>query len=62
MEAWKGMAKCIFKTPHYDIKCVLNIEESNFNEEKDQIFTFAYGQGPGPRGLTPAPPLRSAWP
>ena len=54
------MAKCIFKTPHYDIKCVLNIEESNFNEEKDQIFTFAYGQGTGPRGLTPAPPLRSA--
>ena len=30
-----------------EIKCVLGVKESNFNEKKVKIFTFAYGQGRG---------------
>ena len=32
----KGHEKCIFETPHNEIKCVLSVKESNFNEKKDQ--------------------------
>ena len=49
----KGHEKCIFETPHNEIKCVLSVKESNFNEKKIKIFTFAYGQG---RGGWPPPP------
>ena len=34
----KGHEKCIFETPHNEIKCVLSVKESNFNEKKDQNF------------------------
>ena len=43
----KGHEKCIFETPYNEIKCVLSVKESNFNEKKIKIFTFAYGQGRG---------------
>ena len=43
----KGHEKCIFETPHNEIKCVFNIKESNFNGKKVNIFTFAYSQGQG---------------
>ena len=33
-----------FETPHNEIGCVLSVKESNFNEKKIKIFTFAYGQ------------------
>ena len=40
--------KCISETPHNEIKCVLSVKESNFNEKKKiKIFTSAYGQGQG---------------
>ena len=28
--------KCIFETLHNEVKCVLSVKESNFNEKKDQ--------------------------
>ena len=34
-----------FETPHNEIGCVLSVKESNFNEKKIKIFTFAYIQG-----------------
>ena len=43
----KGSKKCIFETPYNEIKCVLSVKESNFNEKNIKIFTFAYGQGRG---------------
>ena len=43
----KGHEKCIFETLHNEIKRVLSVKESNFNEKKIKIFTFAYGQGRG---------------
>ena len=54
----KGHEKCIFETPHNEIKCVLSIKELNFNDKRIKIFTS------GPTGLTPPPPLplRSALP
>ena len=45
--------KCIFETLHNEMKCVLSVKESNFNEKKIKIFTFAYGQGWG--GWPPPP-------
>ena len=33
----KGHEKCIFETPYNEIKCVLSVKESNFNE-KNQNF------------------------
>ena len=30
-----------------EMKCVLSVKGSNFNEKKIKIFTFAYGQGRG---------------
>ena len=37
-----------FEAPHNEIKRVLGIEESKFNEKKFVgIFTFGYGQGRG---------------
>ena len=44
-----------FETLHNEIKCVLSVKESNFNEKNIKIFTFAYGQGRGGRD-TPSPP------
>ena len=35
----KGHEKCIFETPYNEIKCVLSVKESNFNEKKIKIFT-----------------------
>ena len=32
--------RCIFETPHNEIKCVLSVKESNFNEKDIKIFTF----------------------
>ena len=43
----KEHEKSIFETPYNEIKCVLSVKESNFNEKKIKIFTFAYGQGQG---------------
>ena len=36
-EQWrfKGHEKCILETPHNDIKCVLSVKESNFNEKSN---------------------------
>ena len=31
-----GHDKCVFETLHNEIKCVLRVKESNFNEKKDQ--------------------------
>ena len=47
-EKWrrKGHEKCIFETPHNEIKCVLSIKELNFNDKRIKIFTS---------GLTPPP-------
>ena len=42
----KGHEKRISETPYNEIKGVLSVKESNFNE-KINIFTFAYGQGRG---------------
>ena len=44
----KGMKieKCIFETPHNEIKCISSIKESNFNEKMDCLWS-------GLRGLTP---------
>ena len=30
----QGHEKCIFETLHNEIKCVLSVKESNFNEKK----------------------------
>ena len=49
-----GHKNCILETPHNDLKCVLSVTESNFNEKKIKIFTFAYSQG---QGSWPSPPL-----
>ena len=43
----KGIANAFFETLHNDIKCVLSVKESNFNEKKIKIFTFDYSLGPG---------------
>ena len=43
----KGHEKCIFETLQIEMKCVLSVKDSNFNEKKIKIFTFAYGQGQG---------------
>ena len=51
----KRQEKYIVETLHNEIKCVLSVEESKFNERKIKIFTFAYGQGLG--GWPPHPPL-----
>ena len=40
-----------FETPHNEIGCVLSVKESNFNEKKIKIFTFAYGQGRGGKNI-----------
>ena len=40
----KRHEKCIFETSFNEIKCVMSVKESNFNEKKIKIFTFAYGQ------------------
>ena len=29
--------KCIFEIPHNDVKCVLSMKESNFNEKQDKV-------------------------
>ena len=50
----KGQEKCIFEILHIEIKCVLSVKESNFNEKRIKIFTFAYSQG---QGGWPSPPL-----
>ena len=34
-----------FETPHNEIGCVLSVKESNFNEKKIKIFTFAHKHG-----------------
>ena len=42
----KRHEKCIFENPHNEIKCVLNVKESNFNEKKSthsHLFTV-YGK------------------
>ena len=43
----KEHEKSIFETPYNEIKCVLSVKESNFNEKKIKIFTFDYSLGPG---------------
>ena len=44
----KGNEKCIFETPHNEMKCVLSFIESHSIEKKwVKIFTFAYGKGRG---------------
>ena len=43
----KGHEKCIFETPHNEIKYVSSVKESNFNEKKIKFFTFAYDQSRG---------------
>ena len=48
--AWKFL----FETHHSEIKCVLSVKESNFNEKRFNILTFAYGQGRW--GWPPLPP------
>ena len=45
--------KCIFETPHNEIKCVLSIKESYSIEKMGKISKFAYGQG---QGGWPSPP------
>ena len=42
-----------FETSHNEIEYVLSVKESNFNEKKIKIFTFAYSHG---RGGWPFPP------
>ena len=53
----EDMKNCIFEIPHGDIKCVLSIKGSNFNEKKDQHFHIYLRSGPR---LTPPSPLQSA--
>ena len=48
-----GHEKCIFETPHNEIKCVLSIKESNFNGKMGQNFLISLRSGP--RKLTPYP-------
>ena len=50
----KRALKCIFETPHNEIKCVLIVKESNFNEKKDPNFHICIWSEP--RGLTARPP------
>ena len=58
--------KCIFETPHNEIKCVLSIIESYSSEKNGSKFSHLLtvrtaGAAP-PRAPSPPPPLRSAWP
>ena len=41
----KGHEKCIFETLHNEIKCVLSIKESNFNEKMDQNLLTVRAEG-----------------
>ena len=50
----RGHEKCIFDTLHNEIKCVLIVKESNFNEKKDPNFHICIWSEP--RGLTARPP------
>ena len=43
-----------FEPLHNEIKCVLSIKESNFNEKMGQNFHISLRSGP--MGLTPQPP------
>ena len=50
----KGHEKCIFETPHNEIKCVFWVSKNQISMKKRiKIFTFAYCKG---RGGCPPPP------
>ena len=52
-----GHEKCIFETPHNEIKCVLGIKESNFNGNWVKIFTVRLTvRGGGANQLPPPRP------
>ena len=34
--------KCIFETPYNEIKCVLSVKESNFNEKNIKILDIGF--------------------
>ena len=48
-----GHEQSIFETPHNEMKCVMSVKESNFNEKKDQNVHICSRSGP--RWLTPPP-------
>ena len=56
-----GHEKCIFETLYNEIKCVLNVKESNFNEKKINVFTLVYGQGWGGCWIPPST-ISLTWP
>ena len=37
LQPQKGHGNCIFETPHNEIKCVLSVEESSFNEKRSKF-------------------------
>ena len=41
----KGYEKCIFETPHNDMKCVSSIKESTVIAKMGQRFPLDYVQG-----------------
>ena len=49
----KEIKNAFFETLHNEIKCVMSIKESNFNEKIDQNFHICLRSGP--RGLNPPP-------
>ena len=51
----KGHEKCIFETPHNEIKYVLSVKESKSMKKWENIFSSAYGQGRV--GLRPKTPV-----
>ena len=54
----QGHEKCIFETPHNDIKCVLSIIESYSIEKNGSKFSHLLTVRA--KGANPPPPLQSA--